>query len=318
MNRASDRHATFRVLVGIALALAGLLAALRVRSAAGDVRGVLPTLQDASPGWLAVAAGLEALSYLAPGEVLSRLTGRVLRLWPSTRVVVASLGVGSLLPGQPVPAGAITFRELRRAGLAAGHATAAATATIVLVPACSMLILAGPALTMSGLFVSLPPGWANTVVAAGAIALALTLAGAIALSLPALRERRMPVVGAVARLGRDAPGLLGLGLAAWLCDAGCLWAVGHALNVSLPLAALPVAYVTATVIIAAPLLPGGLGGVELTVPLVFAASGAPVAEAVLAVLVWRVLAFWIPAVAGLGALVSLERGHWWARPGETT
>ncbi|MGN6378820.1 MAG: lysylphosphatidylglycerol synthase transmembrane domain-containing protein [Gaiellales bacterium] len=313
MRQVRGYHPTVRIALGAALGTALLIVALRLRSAAGDVRGVLPTLANAAPAWLAIAAALESLSYLSQGEVLSRLTARLLGLATATRVMVASLGVGSLLPGQPVPAGAIAYPEMRRAGMATGRATAAATAAIVLVPACSMLLLAGPALTVSGLFVSMPPGWAGTVIAAGVIALLLTTAGAVALAMPTLR-RRLPTVGAVSDMGRSAPALLGFGLVAWLCDAGCLWATGHALHVSLPPAAFPVAYVTATAIIAAPVLPGGLGGVELAVPLVFAASGASIAQAVLAVLVWRVLAFWLPAIAGVVSFVSLERDPLWPRP----
>ncbi|MFN8109365.1 MAG: lysylphosphatidylglycerol synthase domain-containing protein [Thermoleophilia bacterium] len=60
------------------------------------------------------------------------------------------------------------------------------------------------------------------------------------------------------------------------------------------------AWCTTTVVVAVPVLPGGLGAVEVAVPLVFRAAGVPYSEAVLAVLAWRVLQFWLPTVAGLG------------------
>jgi uncharacterized protein (TIRG00374 family) len=65
--------------------------------------------------------------------------------------------------------------------------------------------------------------------------------------------------------------------------------------------------VTGALIIALPVLPGGLGGVEATLPLVFAGGGVAFAEAALVVLAWRVLSFWVPAVAGIAALATLER-----------
>ena len=56
---------------------------------------------------------------------------------------------------------------------------------------------------------------------------------------------------------------------------------------------------------ALPLLPGGLGAVEVAVPLSFAATGSKYAGAGLAILGWRVLQFWIPTIAGVGSYLSL-------------
>jgi uncharacterized protein (TIRG00374 family) len=74
----------------------------------------------------------------------------------------------------------------------------------------------------------------------------------------------------------------------------------------MPLAALPVAYVVGAVIIALPIIPGGLGGVETAMPLAFAAAGARVADAALVVVAWRVVSFWLPTMVGLLAWGSLH------------
>ena len=53
---------------------------------------------------------------------------------------------------------------------------------------------------------------------------------------------------------------------------------------------------------------GGVGLVEAAVPFILAAGvSTSYADAALAVLVWRVLSFWIPTLAGAGALASLHR-----------
>ena len=98
-----------------------------------------------------------------------------------------------------------------------------------------------------------------------------------------------------------------LGCAAALCDAASLWMTGIALHIHLPLASLPMAYIAGVAIQSLPVLPGGLGAVEVTLPAVFAAGGASYAAALLVVVTWRLLSFWLPTAAGLVALTSLHR-----------
>jgi putative heme transporter len=172
-----------------------------------------------------------------------------------------------------------------------------------------MTLLAAPTLLASGIAGHLPPGWREGVLAAGSAALLLAVVLGF---LVAVRRDRIEDLLSDAGGLHGVSVLIGLGMIAWLADAGCLWAVGHALGLAMPLAALPVAYVVGAAIVALPLLPGGLGGVEAAMPLAFSAAGAPLADAALVVLAWRVISFWLPTMAGLLAWASL---HVARRPG---
>jgi putative heme transporter len=294
-----------RIVIGVVAGLAIVAALLRVRSEAHRTSGVLETLRAADRDLLAAAAGIELTSYLIPGVALAVLVPG-LRLGSAARIAIAALGVGPLLPGSPLTGSGIAYAELRRVGTPAGRAAAASTTLVIGLPAAAMALLAGPTLVASGLYAPLPQGWRDVVLAAGAAALVL---GASIVILVA-RPRTLPAAARTvdAAGGRRAAAvLLGLGLAAWLTDAGSLYVTGLALHVHLPLATLPIAYIAGITVMSLPVLPSGLGAVEVTMPLVFAAGGAGYAESVLVVLVWRVLSFWLPTVAGAAALAALHR-----------
>ncbi len=242
---------------------------------------------------------------MLPGLVLRRLVP-VLGLSAALRIALASLGVGPLVPGNPVSGSGIAFAELRRQHVPSKRAAPVSVALVIGIPAAAMAVLAAPTLIASGIAAPLPAGWRGVVLIAGAIALAL----AAAIVLVVARGPRDDRAGrAVAVLGsrRDAAIVLLLDGGSFLADAGCLWVTGRALHVGLPVASLPVAYVAGVAIMALPILPGGLGAVEVSLPAVFAAGGAAYAPVVIVVLAWRVLSFWLPTAAGLGALASLHR-----------
>lgn len=294
-----------RTVVAGVVGLAVVLVLLRARSEAHHAAGILPTLRRADPGRLLAAASLEALSYVLPGIGL-RLMAPELRPRRALQITLAALGVGPLLPGSPLTGSGIAFAELRREGAGSAAAAARAAALVIAVPAASMALLAGPALAASGALTPLPAGWKGVVIFAGAGALGL--GGAIAAAVAGVWaspriQRPLELAGGRAVASR----LLALGAAAWICDAGCLWLTGSALHVNLPPGSLPMAYIAAIAIASLPVLPGGLGAVEATVPAIFAAGGGVYLSALVAVIAWRVLAFWIPTAAGGLALASLHR-----------
>jgi hypothetical protein len=71
--------------------------------------------------------------------------------------------------------------------------------------------------------------------------------------------------------------------------------------------ALIVAYATSFVISALPLPAGGAGGIEATITLALHAIGIPLASALLAVLVYRLITFWLPIVPALAILPRIRR-----------
>jgi uncharacterized membrane protein YbhN (UPF0104 family) len=69
---------------------------------------------------------------------------------------------------------------------------------------------------------------------------------------------------------------------------------------------LTVAYAAANIASAIPLTPGGLGVIEVTLVAVTAGFGAPRATAVLAVLGYRIVNYWLPLIPGAIAYLRLR------------
>jgi uncharacterized membrane protein YbhN (UPF0104 family) len=84
-------------------------------------------------------------------------------------------------------------------------------------------------------------------------------------------------------------------MAYWTCDIGVLATMLHVFGVGLPLTAVVLAYFLGTMFNVVP-LPGSLSG-GLVGALI--ALGSPAGAAIAAVLAYRALAVWLPAVPGL-------------------
>ncbi|HET7171908.1 MAG TPA: flippase-like domain-containing protein [Gaiellales bacterium] len=258
---------------------------------ADSTRSVGETLRGADVALLVAAAVAEAWRYLFSGALLRLLTG--FQYAVSIRISTAALAIGALIPGANLPGGGIAFRELRRRGIPRRRALAVSTALVLVVPAASLALLAGPALLISGTHSNLPPNWRVILDLLGIAA--LMLAAAILL------------VVAVGRRAHHAPASLGFGIGAWLGDAACLWLVAAALHIDVDTATIPVAFLAAAAIMAIPAVPGGVGTVEAAVPFILATGSTSYADAALAVLAWRVLSFWLPTIVGAGSLATLRR-----------
>jgi uncharacterized membrane protein YbhN (UPF0104 family) len=279
--------------LGAGAAAGGILFAAVIAEVAqaDDTLSVSETLRRADLVLLAPAAVAEAWRYVFPGALLRLLTGFGYAL--SIRISTPAITLGTLVPGSQLPGGGIAFRELRRRGIPRRRALAVSTALILVVPAASLALLAGPALLVAGTQSDLPPNWRVILDLLGIAA--LVLAAAILL------------VVAVGRRAHHAPASLGFGVGAWIAEAACLWLTAHALHIGIDAAVIPLACLAAAAIVAIPLVPGGVGAVEAAVPFILATGSTSYAEAALVVLVWRVLSFWIPTAAGAGALASLHR-----------
>jgi uncharacterized protein (TIRG00374 family) len=95
----------------------------------------------------------------------------------------------------------------------------------------------------------------------------------------------------------------------WLADAAALWLVFLGLGYQLEPGVLLAGYGAANLATALPVTPGGLGVVEAGTAGVFAALGVSPAAAVIAVIAYRVMAFWLPVAAGLGPYLQAVRGE---------
>jgi len=99
---------------------------------------------------------------------------------------------------------------------------------------------------------------------------------------------------------------IGWATANWLLDAAALWAFvaafGHRTNVI----GLFVSYGLAQVLAAIPLTPGGLGVVEATLSATLVGFAVPKGIAILGVIGWRLVQFWLPIPIGGLAYLSLR------------
>jgi uncharacterized protein (TIRG00374 family) len=106
------------------------------------------------------------------------------------------------------------------------------------------------------------------------------------------------------------PGVLGA-VAYWGFDIATLWASFHAFGAAPPIAVVVLSYFLGMLANAIP-LPGGIGGVEGGLIGAFVAFGVNGSAAILAVLAYRALSYWLPTLPGTVAYFQLRRtvGRW--------
>jgi len=124
-----------------------------------------------------------------------------------------------------------------------------------------------------------------------------------AASLP--RSLQAGLRAAIAMAQRRDPAVL-WPLVAWGFDIGTLWAAFQAFGHAPPAAVLVMGYYVGTLANTLP-LPGGIGGVEGGMIGSFLAFGVNGSLAVLAVLAYRTISYWLPTVPGAIAYVRLRR-----------
>jgi putative heme transporter len=301
-----------------------------------NIAGVGKTVDRIEGGdvwWLAIGVVFELLSFAGYvvlfRSVLVRGNDRIGWL-ESYEITMAGLVATRLFAAAGAGGVALTAWALRRSGMEPRVVACRMVAFMVLL----YVIFAGSLLIDGiGLGIGLFPGggsFAITAVPAIVAAVLFAAAGAIAL-LPGDLERRLDRWAAgsprgarwIARAvtapalaasgvrtaidsirGRD-PGLLGA-LAWWGFDISVLWAMFHAFGSAPPFTVIWMAYFIGTLGNLLP-LPGGLGGVEGAMIGAFAAFNVPLNLAVVAVLSYRAISFWLPTLPGVIAYFQLRR-----------
>jgi uncharacterized protein (TIRG00374 family) len=95
----------------------------------------------------------------------------------------------------------------------------------------------------------------------------------------------------------------------WAGDMLTLYAAIRLFGGDVSIPSLIVAYATGFVVSALPLPAGGAGGIEATITVTLHTIGVPYASAVLAVLTYRIITFWLPIVPAVALLPSIRRLH---------
>ena len=287
-----------------------------------------------APGWLAAAFVCELLSfggYVALFRCVF-VRGASARIdWRSSyEITMAGLAATRLFASAGAGGVALTAWALRRSGLDRRAVAAGMVAFITLLYTVFMaaLVVFGLALR-TGL---LPGGGAIavTIVPAGFGALVIAIA-ILCTRLPTQLERQIKAVSrrtargaALKRALTGLPSLIGDGVrgavaiirardplvlgavAWWAFDIATLWASFNAFGAAPPIGVVVMAYFLGMFGNLLP-LPGGIGGVDGGMIGAFLAFGVSGSLAVVAVLVYRGFAFWLPTIPGAVAYFQLRR-----------
>jgi uncharacterized membrane protein YbhN (UPF0104 family) len=283
--------------------------------AVADLPGVWQRLGHGDASWLALAGVLELLSFgghIVLFRAVSADASERIGLRASTEVTFAGHAATRLFASAGAGGVVLTAWALRRAGMARVDVAARMTTFLVLLYSVYMaaLIVGG-----AGLAVGVLPGGGSLAITVVPAAFGAAVIGA-ALATQRIRPGASRLRRALAPVGagvRDArrlvrtgnPGLLGA-LMWWGFDVAVLYACFGAFGAPPPVAVVVVAYFVGTLANTLP-LPGGIGGVEGGMVGALAAFGVDPGLAVVAVLAYRVFAFWLPIVPGAVAFATLRR-----------
>lgn len=273
-------------------------------------------LRSAEWPWLVAAAGATCLTWVAAAVTRQ---GAVVQRLPLRRLLATQFAAGAanhLLP-TGLGASAVNLRFMTVCGVPLARSSAA-LALYMLAEAITRVAL------LLVLLITFPDALhvGSLVPAAAAGPLLLAVAGAVCIAVAvvlAVRRLRTAVISFVrtalgeARSVHTRPAralaLWGGSLAFPALQAAGLAAVGRALSLPVPPVHMAVAYLAATLAVAAVPTPGGIGSVEAALIVALVAAGGPVAVATAVVLAYRIITVWLPLLPGaltLGALVRLK------------
>ena len=282
---------------------------------AGELARASPSslLRSADWRWGAVALALSAVTYVGAALSLSGFVAERLNFLRTLLVQLAGSFVTLVTPAA-VGGAALNVRYLQRRKIPAPVAVASVgVAQVVAFVLHVLLLVVFGAIAGTGTSSPItPPKWAYFVLAG------LVVLAGVVLAVPAwrrlVRARLSPTFGPVLprlleiaqnprKLAEGIGGALLLSLTYILCLSACVAAFGR----SVPFAKIGFVYLTGSALGSIIPTPGGLGAVEAALTAGLTAAGVPGAIAVSAVLLFRLLTFWLPVPFGWGAMNFLER-----------
>ncbi|MBS1880076.1 MAG: flippase-like domain-containing protein [Actinobacteria bacterium] len=331
-----------QTLILIAILLVGIYFLFPKLAGFGDALG---KLGDADPVWIAVAIGLNVVAYATYFALFKAVVGGdALRLTWTETYEINMAGVAATLLFSAGGAGgvALTYWALRKAGMARRDVGRRMVAFITLHYAFYPLALIVCGLLLRTGLVHGDAAVELTIVPA-AVAGLLILIGLLIAAIPSDLERRLSryasgekarnfvrsaakVPTTIAEGFRFAIGLFrhpsqgGLALIGaagfWAASIGVLWASFHALGVHVPLAVVVQGYFLGMVANLFPLAPAGVGAVDAGMIGAFVLFGIPEETVFPAILVFRLISFWMPIPPGIVAFFQLRhRVKMWEEDG---
>src|SRR5215218_7598142 len=278
-------------------------------------------IRDGSPAWLAAAVALEAVSYAGYAWNVAAVSAAdrvVLGFRRSAQITLAATAATRLLAAGGAGGIAVTTWALSRAGHGPRGAAKQVSSHLVATYAVfvAAIVLFGTGLAIAGA----EPLLSAVPAVLGAL---LFAAYGIAIQAPDALQRRLGTGGGRWRqallaapqaladgthftidlVRRRELGLLGT-VIWWVFDVATLWACFWAFGGHPNVAELTMAYLLGMLGNLLP-LPGGVGGVEGGMVGACAAFGMDAGIALAAVLAYRAISVWLPALPGVLALATL-------------
>jgi uncharacterized protein (TIRG00374 family) len=312
----SLRHRALQALAAVAILIAIVLFAPGL----GEVRD---RLADAAPGWLALAAALEGLSFASYLVMFGPIFCTGLGWRRSWEIGGSELAMGSLVPASGAGGLALGAWVLHRGGMGGERIARRSVAFFLIKSGVNFVAVAviGTVLALGvvGSDLSL---WLTALPAAMA-----TLVIVVVAALPRLGpgERPSPdasrserwlsatrraIISGVSEarkiLGSADRRVLAGSFGYWFFDNAVLWATFHAFGSSPPITVILMGYLIGQLGGLIP-LPGGIGGIDLGLIGVLVAYGTPAAETAAAVFAYHVILFWLPLIVGGIAFAMLRR-----------
>jgi uncharacterized membrane protein YbhN (UPF0104 family) len=311
------------------LAIAGL--ALLLTPGLGEVRD---RIEEANAGWLVLAVVFEFLSCVSYVLMFRPIFCPRMPWRASWEIGWSELGMGSLVPASGAGGLVLGAWILRQGGMPADHIARRSVAFFLIKSSVNFVAVAVIGTVMavgivgphkSLLLTALPAGLAVLSIAA-----VLWLprfgpgdgkpadAGRLARAAATVRRTLVDGIAEGVQIVRWRSWLVLIGAVGyWAWDNAVLWAAFHAFGAVPPVGVIVMAYFVGTLANTLP-LPGGVGGVDGGMIGAFLAFGIDPGTAVLAVLAYRAIAFWLPTLPGAIAYFQLRRtmGEWKAEQAE--
>lgn len=302
-----------KYVIGLAIGFAALYAVSGQRA---ELAGVTSELSRLNPGYVALAVVSEFVSFVAFSRLQWRLLhavgvrmgeGRLLGL------TAAASAMASSIPAGPAFATVYAYRQYRRAGADEARAGWTLVATL-LCSALGLTLVAG-----AGVLLAERQGAALDLIDVTVVLLLVTVMAiaifsrrAVVLTVVVVLLRAVKRVtgypkgdvsnlvskitenlGRVHLTWRDFGPAMAFSLANWVFDCACLAFAYLAVGAGIPWRGLLLAYGAGQLASNLPITPGGLGVVEGSLTVALVAYGGVETSTVAAVILYRIISFWI-------------------------
>jgi uncharacterized membrane protein YbhN (UPF0104 family) len=305
-----------RLIATLVFAALAVGAAWALLTQAEVIVASLDAMRHADRLLIVVGIVLVAVRYWAAAASLQAATPHHLPFGGTLSTQLATAAVGRLTP-EAIGWLVLNLRFLQRVGLGMGQATAA----ISLKLAAGVIGRVGFALAVAWSVAATPgspqPG-IDLPTAFGVWALVLVTVSVVVASFLLRRSDRVrakvePALRDLAALRHDparAARLVGTTLLLSVLPALTLAVAAAAVGIDIPASTIFAVYLVGSAIAAASPTPGNLGAVEAALSAGLTGAGAPPSDALAAVLIYRLLTFWLPILPGLVAFRWAQRAKY--------